>query len=67
MMSIFLNGEKRKVEPMTSLACLIDSLNFASPHFAVAVNRTIISKKNHSECLLNEGDEVEIVHPVGGG
>ena len=45
------------------LACL------QTPQGAIAieVNREIITRSRHSECVLSDGDEVEILTFVGGG
>lgn len=67
MITIRLNGEEKSIEEAMTLEQLIRALALSSLHFAVAVNRAIIPKKEHAGWILAQGDEIEIVHPVGGG
>ena len=66
-MQILLNGESRMVEPGTTLAALVASLELAGRRMAVEVNEEVIPRSEHAETVLGEGDRVEIVHAVGGG
>ncbi len=66
-MNIQLNGR-----PMTLVngACLIDLLQhegLAERRVAVEVNGQIIPRGAHASHALDEGDQVEIVHALGGG
>ena len=67
MIEILLNGERTALEESLSLAQMLKDLSFATPFYAVAVNRSIIPRSEHEKILLREGDEVEVVHAVGGG
>jgi len=64
---IKLNGETRPVEEKQSLAELLRELSPSQTRFAVAVNRSVIPRSEHEGLILHEGDEVEVVHAVGGG
>ena len=66
-MQVVLNGEPRSLEPGTTLAGLILSLNLGGRRMAVEINEEVIPRSEHPKRVLNEGDRVEIVHAVGGG
>lgn len=67
MIQITLNGETTSFEGQPSIAEVLKNLPFAVPFSAVAVNRSVIPRSEHEKILLQEGDEVEVVHAVGGG
>ena len=68
-MNIKLNGKTEKLNGSNSLEDLIKVyLNGKeSKGVAAALNSTIIPKQKWDKTLLNENDEVEIVHAVQGG
>ncbi len=66
-MQLRVNGEIQEFESEISLSDLVRFYEITAPHFAVAVNRSIIPRSEHLKMILKEGDEVELVHPIGGG
>jgi sulfur carrier protein len=67
-MQIELNGESTTVpEEVSLLSELILFLNLAAERLAIEVNRQVVRKKDWSTTALRAGDQVEIVHFVGGG
>lgn len=69
MIKLHINGEERSFElpsPFT-LAALIESLGMKSDRVAVELNRDIAPRDRWSEITLKDGDQLEIVHFVGGG
>lgn len=66
MIAITLNGEPRSVA-VGSIAALVASLGLQVSKVAVERNREIVPRSTLAEVALMEGDEVEIVHFVGGG
>ena len=64
---IVCNGEPREVAPATSVAALLELLQLPTRQVAVEVNLQLVPRGRHTECLLAEGDRVEIVSLVGGG
>ena len=66
-MRIVLNGEARGLEPGTTLAALVASLDLGGRRMAVEVNEEVIPRSEYADHVLGEGDRVEIVHAVGGG
>ena len=67
-MWIQINGEQREFpDTLLSLAGLIESLSLAPQRIAVEVNKTLVPKSAWENTMLQDGDQVEIVHFVGGG
>ena len=66
-MKLTINGEKRENVKSQSLEELIRELNIQAPNFAVALNQQVIPKSKYATTAIQENDEVEIVHAVGGG
>jgi sulfur carrier protein len=66
-MKIRVNGEEREFDTALTLAGLIEHLRMKSDRVAVELNREIAARDQWPRIELNEGDQVEIVHFVGGG
>ena len=66
-MRIVLNGEARMLEPGTTLAALVASLDLGARRMAVEVNEEVIPRSEYADYVFVDGDRVEIVHAVGGG
>ncbi len=66
-MNITLNGEKRSVEPDSSIELLVESLGLQGKRIAVEVNRDIVPRSEYGTYILNNNDSVEIVNAIGGG
>jgi len=64
---IFVNGEPRDVNAGTTIAQLLESLRLDPRTLAVELNLDVIPRGRHAECVLQEGDRLEIVTLVGGG
>lgn len=65
-MEITVNGEKTVVERISVLA-LLEQIAIDPKRVAVELNLDILPKSDYGTTLLNEGDQLEIVHFVGGG
>jgi sulfur carrier protein len=65
-MKIVINGQEQTSAPIT-LAQLIEQLGMKQDRVAVELNRNIVPRANWAETNLAEGDDLEIVHFVGGG
>ena len=65
-MQIFLNGEIKDTSCVNLLE-LIQELNLEGKRFAVEQNEMIIAKSKLQQTLINEKDQIEIIHAVGGG
>ena len=66
MIEIQLNGQDYEVRGNT-LTDLVQQLGLGGSRYAIEVNREIVPKGLHAEHRLNPGDEVEVIHAVGGG
>jgi thiamine biosynthesis protein ThiS len=66
-MEITVNGVTRDVPDGMSVTGLVEHLGFTEGPVAVEVNREVVPRAAHASTALSAGDEVEIVHFVGGG
>lgn len=66
-MQIRVNGESRQVEAGTTIAHLLTELQMQPRFLAVERNFELVPRIQHAECVLREGDDLEIVTLVGGG
>ena len=67
MISIHLNGEPRQVRSGMTIAALAQDIGLDPAKVAVERNREIVPRSTLAEVLIADGDEIEIVHFVGGG
>ncbi|WP_176599311.1 MULTISPECIES: sulfur carrier protein ThiS [Sphingobium] len=65
--SILLNGEHCRVRPGLSIAELAFELGFVSTKIAVERNRVVVPRSTLRQVMVKDGDELEVVHFVGGG
>ena len=65
--AIQLNGDPHKAEAGMSIADLVRSLELDPAKVAVERNREIVPRSTLADVTVAEGDELEIVHFVGGG
>ena len=69
-MKVQINGEARDFgnvpDPFT-LAALIETLGMKADRVAVELNRDIVPRDLWAKTILHEGDQLEVVHFVGGG
>lgn len=66
-MQITINDESRDVPEGTTLAALLTELGRKAKFCAVERNRELVPRAEHADCVLAEGDRLEIVTLVGGG
>lgn len=64
---VTLNGEERSVPAGLSLAGLLEHLGQDPEAVVVERNREIVRGEDRDETEVRPGDEIEIVHFVGGG
>ena len=65
-MNLKINGEDRVVSAET-LSALVEQLGMKPDRVAVELNREIVPRNRWGETGLKDGDQLEIVHFVGGG
>lgn len=66
MISVKINGEPREI-PEGSVAALLEQLGLHPQLIVVEHNREILDRAVYADTQLNAGDNVELVHFVGGG
>lgn len=66
-MLILLNGKETELSDSISLQGLISELKVEGKRIAIEVNQEIVPRSTFPTYRLKEGDEVEIVHAIGGG
>jgi thiazole synthase len=64
---IKVNGEHRRISAPASVADLLHELGLDPGTVAVERNLEIVPKSTYAESALSSGDELEVVHFVGGG
>jgi len=65
--NIILNGEKKEVEKGVVLQEIIQKLNLEGKVMAAAVNMEVVKQDSWAQCILHEGDKLELLDFVGGG
>ena len=65
-MKLIINGQEQDLAS-TTLAQLIEQLGMKEGRVAVELNRSIVAREQWPKTHLAEGDQLEIVHFVGGG
>lgn len=66
-MELIINGNARQFPSPLTLCELIQQLGMKSDRVAVELNREIAPRDQWATTSLNQGDQLEIVHFVGGG
>ena len=66
-MEVMINGERREVAEGLTVAQLLERLTIRPERVVVEVNLTILKRDQLVSTMLKPGDQVEIVHFVGGG
>ncbi len=66
-MHLTINGEPRTVPGPATLAQLLEQLGLDPQAVVVEHNRAIVRRPALAATSVSEGDQVEIVHFVGGG
>ena len=62
-----INGESKQVPIRTTLAQLLESFHIDAKTVVVEQNRQVLTRERLPQAPVAEGDEIEIVHFVGGG
>ena len=65
--SIRVNGEHKRVTAGLTIAGLAEELGLVPAKLAVERNLEVVPRSTLGEVIVEDGDELEIVHFVGGG
>ena len=66
-LSINVNGEHKRVPDGTTISALVNSIGFDPGRVAVERNLSVVPRSTLGEVAVEDGDDYEIVHFVGGG
>lgn len=66
-MDVIVNGESRRFEGPLTAAGLLGVLELDPRAVVVELNRRIVRRPELEQTPLGHGDQVELVHFVGGG
>jgi thiamine biosynthesis protein ThiS len=66
-MEVTVNGTRRDVPEGVTVRDLVVHLGWGAGPVAVEINRSIVVRARHAEHRVAPGDEIEVVHFVGGG
>lgn len=66
-MKIRLNGKESELCDNISVMQMIELLAIPKEGTAVAVNMQIVPRSAHQSHIVHDGDDVEIIHAIGGG
>ena len=66
-LGIRVNGEHRRVPGMLSIAGMLNEIGIDPAKVAVERNLEIVPRSTFDEVCVEDGDDFEIVHFVGGG
>jgi|UPI00037AE6ED sulfur carrier protein len=65
-MQVILNGTSSTTNAAT-LEALIAELKLERRTIAIELNRCVIPRSEYPNTALQEGDQIEVVHMIGGG
>lgn len=66
-MELSINGERRDLPDGLTVTGLVAHLGMKTDRVAVELNREIVPRNTWDATALKSGDQLEIVHFVGGG
>ena len=66
-MRIQLNGEPFELPDGETVASLLARQELTGRRVAVELNLDIVPRSQHADTVLKDGDQVEVVHAIGGG
>jgi sulfur carrier protein len=66
-MQIIVNGESREISEGYTAALLVEEMALMGKRIAMEVNLEIVPRSTYTEYVFKDGDQVEVVHAVGGG
>lgn len=67
MITLSVNNETARIEAGTPLGQALAAWGYGEQKIAVAVNGEFVPRSEYSHRSLQNGDQLDIVQPVGGG
>jgi len=66
-MHVNINGQPRELPSGATAADVIELLGLHGKRLAMEINEQILPRSEYPDHELSDGDNVEIVHAIGGG
>lgn len=66
-MKVLINGEEHELKEVLTLADLLVRFALPMQRVAIELNKTVVRRKDWAATGVNDGDQIEVVHFVGGG
>ena len=66
-MNVVVNGETRELAAGATVSGLLADLGLNEKKVAVELNQSVVETSEWASAQLRDGDQIEIVHFVGGG
>lgn len=66
-MQVQVNGQSHHLAENATLHQLLDQLALREQRIAVEVNTQLVPRSTFDQYQLQSGDQIEIIHAVGGG
>jgi thiamine biosynthesis protein ThiS len=66
-MTVTVNGKPMELPAGITIDGLLTHLKVRREFTAVALNREVAQRSRYADTQINDGDKIEIVHPMGGG
>ena len=66
-MQVKVNGDDVELASGVTLADLLQVLALGDAKVAIELNHSIVPRSQHAQKTLSDGDQIEIVHAIGGG
>jgi len=67
MINVTINGDPLRFDSALSLNDLLEKLDIEQDKVAIEHNREIVPKSTFDQLMIDDGDNLEIVHFIGGG
>ncbi|KUO48772.1 MAG: thiamine biosynthesis protein ThiS [Desulfitibacter sp. BRH_c19] len=64
---IKVNGKNVDWNEGMTIETVLEKCNYTYPSIVVSVNGTVIHKDKYSTTVINDGDDVKVIHMVAGG
>jgi sulfur carrier protein len=64
---ITVNGEQHPWHPALSVTQLLKEKNYVFPMIIVQINGTHVHEERYPDAMINDGDDVAVIHLLTGG
>lgn len=64
---INLNNTQTEWQQGLTVAALLRQRNFIYSRIIVKINGVLIEAADYADCIINDGDEVKVIHLLAGG